>query len=162
MPKRKPPESLNDLRALLDQAAVARTLLPLSVPAYQPQQLAEALHVSIASIAILLLVDVARDRVAAIVPADARVDLVKLASALGARSARLFGGADRHQADPAPLAAPVTTLPTIMERSLLSHDYLYTGTGDAQWALRIRPAALHKATSAIIADMVRGLYQPSP
>jgi prolyl-tRNA editing enzyme YbaK/EbsC (Cys-tRNA(Pro) deacylase) len=155
MPKRRPPETLDRVRALLDQAAVARTLLPIATPVYDPRQLAETLGVPVASVAALFMADVERDRIAVIVPGDAHIDLLKLAAALGARRARLVGSADRRHDQPAPLPAPVTTVPAVMDRALLSHAYVYAGTGDPLWALRITPAALRKVNGAIVADVAR-------
>jgi prolyl-tRNA editing enzyme YbaK/EbsC (Cys-tRNA(Pro) deacylase) len=155
MPRQRLPATLDRIRALLDAAAVHRVFIPLEMPAYRPAEIAEALQVPIASVAVAVLADAGGDRFAAILPGEARVDLARLADSIGARRVRLSGRGAGHGEDPAALPAIVTGLPTVMDRSLVGRHYLYGTTGDPSWVVRLEPAALHRATGAIVAAISR-------
>ncbi|HWE61317.1 MAG TPA: YbaK/EbsC family protein [Chloroflexota bacterium] len=155
MPRIRLPETLDRIRALLDGAAVPRVFLPLSAPAYHPLDIAEALNVPLDNVATALLADADGDRMMAIVPGDARIDLSRLAAALGARHVRLAGRGTVRGQEPTPLPAVVSGLPTLIDRSLLSRLYLFGSTGDPSWVLRLEPAALQRVTNAMVGDIVR-------
>ena len=151
----KPPPTLDSLRAQLDQAAVSRVLLPLDQPVHRPEDLAATLHMSVTLIAVPILVDADGDRLTAIIPGGSRLDLYKLAAAVGARQVRLHGtGKSRRQAH-SEEPQLITGLPTVLDRSLMRLDYLFSFTGDPQWAIRIGPIELRRATAGQLADIAR-------
>lgn len=156
MPRAQPPATLDALRAQLDAAAVRRVLLPLAQPVHQPEDLAAALHVPLRSVAAPVLVEADGDRLTAIVPGDRRLDLYKVAAAVGARQIRLYGaGRSRRRQTPPEEARLLSGLPTVLDRSLTRLEYLFSFTGDPLWAIRIGPVELQRAASAQVADIVR-------
>jgi Cys-tRNA(Pro)/Cys-tRNA(Cys) deacylase len=155
--KGRPPASLDRLRALLDAAAVRRALLPHDTPASTPEERATALSVPPASVADARIVEADGDLLVAIIPGDRRLDLASLAAAVGARRARPAGAEDvRRRLGVDPAQVPLLTgLPTVLDRSLLARGYLFGGTGDPLWTVRIAPADLKRATGAIVAAITR-------
>lgn len=149
------PATLDRMRALLDAAAVARVFLPLEAPAYTPTAIAAALHLPLESIAVAVPAEADGDRLLAIVPGGARVDLSRLAELLGARRARLRGRGAGHGDEP---AAPgiVSGLPTVIERALLGREFVYGTTGDPSWVVRLEPRVLQRVTGAIVGEITRG------
>lgn len=157
----KPPESLDRLRALLDEAAVHRVLIPLGVRAGSPENVATILGIPLSRVVISLLADVEGDRVVALVPADQRLDLGRLAAGLGAKGARLVGAEPRRgQAQPPP--AMISGLPTVIDRSLLRSEYLFGTSGDPGWVVKMTPAEVRRATKGIVADIVRTTRESRP
>lgn len=161
MKRARLPETLGPVRALLDTAAVHRIFIPLDEPARRPDELAAALAVPVGSVAVTHFAEADGDRLAAIVPGDARLDLGKLAIAVGApQRARLLGKGDLRKDQDAEDVPPVTGLPTVIDRSLLRREYVYGRTGDPLWVLKIGSAGLRRATNAIVADIVRSAPLP--
>ena len=154
--RRKLPESLAALRARLDEAAVRRTFLHLDAPATTPDMLATALALPLSAIVVALKLEAGGDLLIAIIPANARLDLRALAAAVGADRVRAAGQRGPRRAQEAPALQPlVTDLPTVLDTSLASREYLFGASDDPSWALRIGAAALRRVTGAILADIVR-------
>lgn len=160
---RKLPPSLDALRARLDAAAVRRTFLHMDAPATTPDELAMALALPLNAVVVALKAEAGGDLLIAIIPAGTRLDLPALAAAVGADRVRLAGRREPHGGGETPILQPlVTDLPTVLDRSLASREYLFGASDDPSWALRIGAAALRRTTGAIIAAIVRGAMPLQP
>ena len=161
--RRKLPESLAVLRARLDAAAVRRTFLHLDAPATTPDILAMALALPLSAIVVALKLEAGGDLLIAIIPANARLDLRAVAAAVGADRVRVASHRGPRGAEEKPSLQPlVTDLPTVLDKSLASREYLFGASDDPGWALRIGAAALRRATGAILADIVRAQRTSRP
>src|SRR5579863_6293605 len=91
MRRPRPPATLDDLRAHLDDAAVRRVLIPHDAPAHAPEERALILKAPLTAVCQVLIAEADGDTLAAIIPGGGRLDLVLLAGAVGARRATLMG-----------------------------------------------------------------------
>jgi hypothetical protein len=48
----------------------------------------------------------------------------------------------------------ITGLPTLIERSLLSREMVFTTTGEPGWVMRIGPNEMRQVTNALVADVI--------
>jgi len=148
------PESLTKLRALLDEAAVKRTLIPLPEPAEQPEQMAVALALPLRVVARSVLARADGDLLVLIAPGDRKIDLRRVAPLVGAQRVTLVG-AERGRQHEAAGPALVTGLPTLIDSALLVLEYVYGPSGDPHYVLRLTPKALRKAAHAICGEITR-------
>ncbi len=169
MVRGRPPASIDQLRLVLDKASARRSLINVAqaeAPAAVPAR--KAVVPSAARVT-AVIVAVQRDYLAAIIPAGDRLDTNALAESVGARSARLLGPqavrewlgiAGNAQQDDLPgrvlewnEVPLITLLPTVIDRSVMERDFLYGGTGDPSWTLKIAPDELRRVTNAQVATI---------
>lgn len=94
----------------------------------------------------------------AIAPGDARVDVSKVAEALGYSSLRLarpetvlrMAG---YSVGGVPPVGHGTALPVVIDKRVLDYPIVYGGGGDEQHMLRISPADIVRLTGAVVADI---------
>lgn len=151
----RPPESLDPLRAILDEAAVKRVLIPLESPVSSAAELAVALAVPLANVADALLAEADGDKLMILITGGTRVDLPKVAALLGARRVRLAGAVPTRSRVHTFTPTLITSLPTVMDRALVSHSHIFGRTVDPLWILKISPEGLRKVLHPLVGDCTR-------
>lgn len=164
MARSGPPASVEQLRALLDRAAIRRSFITgnLESSGTGRRPLPQGTRVR------AVIAEVDHDYMAAIIAEGDRLDSAALASALGARRARVVGPravrawlgtalSQGEEADTGPLGwdeVPlVTQLPTVLDHALLGREFLLGATGEAACLLHIAPAELRRVTAALVAPI---------
>jgi Cys-tRNA(Pro) deacylase len=106
--------------------------------------------------------------VLALVPGDRRADTAKIASAVGAASARIARGKEVEAATgfpPGAVAPFALTGPArvVLEQTLLAQPVVWVGGGSDLHMVRLAPAELLRLTRAEPADAVQDAYDsPDP
>jgi prolyl-tRNA editing enzyme YbaK/EbsC (Cys-tRNA(Pro) deacylase) len=161
--------SLDRLNAVLDAAGVRRRVLPVvGMPSTVPE-LAVMLGVSAMDLLMTTLVEADSDYVAVMAPGLARVSPGQIAEIVEAKHVRVTGArparawlsrlttAQHSGEDVSPLGwweVPfITGLPTVVDQALLARSFVYAGTGDLHWVVRIAPDALLRVTNALVGDV---------
>lgn len=95
----------------------------------------------------------------AVAPGDGRVQLTKVARALGLAQLKLASpdaalAATGYPVGGIPPVGHVRALPVVLDASLAGLDEVFGGGGDLWHMLRISPAEIVRATGAIVADIL--------
>jgi prolyl-tRNA editing enzyme YbaK/EbsC (Cys-tRNA(Pro) deacylase) len=167
--------TLDRLRLTLDTAGVRRRLLPVADTPASPNDVAAILHISASDIVIPVILEAEGDYLAVLSSASARLSLGQVSEVVGAKRVRTLGprsvrkwlskviGLPESSQDSPSLSwweVPfVTGLPTVMDRSLMSREFVYAPVGEADWIMRIGPDEIRRATAAVVAD-VTGRNKP--
>ena len=123
-------------------------------------QAAEAMGVSPAEVFKTLMAELDGKPICAIVPSDEEVNMKKLASALGGKSAQMMKPPDAERLtgykvggiSPLGQRKPV---PTALDELATLYDEIYINGGQRGLQIRIRPDDLVRALSCVVADLVR-------
>ena len=123
-------------------------------------QAAEAMGVSPAEVFKTLMAELDGKPVCAIVPSDEEVNMKKLASALGGKSAHMMKPADAERLTGykvggiSPLGQR-KQVPTALDELATLYDEIFLNGGQRGLQIRIRPADLVTALDCVVADLVR-------
>jgi prolyl-tRNA editing enzyme YbaK/EbsC (Cys-tRNA(Pro) deacylase) len=167
--------TLDRLRVALDAVGVRRRLLPVADSTASPNDLAATLHIAANDIVLPVILEADGDYLAVLSSGSARLSLGQVSEIIGAKRVRtpgprsvrkwlskFIGMPDSPQESPALTwwEVPfITGLPTIVDRSLLSREFVYAPVGDSGWIMRIGPDEMRRATSAVVGD-VTGRNRP--
>ena len=124
-------------------------------------QAAAALGVAPAEVFKTLMVLVDGQPVCAVVPADAELNLKKLAAAVGGRSARMMPPVEAERLTGYRVGgiSPFgqrRSVPTVFDTRALAHARIYLNGGQRGLQLRVAPADAIAAAAAATADLARG------
>jgi Cys-tRNA(Pro)/Cys-tRNA(Cys) deacylase len=123
-------------------------------------QAAEAMGVPASQVFKTLMAELDGKPVCAIVPSDEEVNMKKLASALGGKSAQMMKPADAERLTGykvggiSPLGQR-KTVPTALDELATLYDEIFLNGGQRGLQIRIRPADLVTALGCVTADLVR-------
>jgi prolyl-tRNA editing enzyme YbaK/EbsC (Cys-tRNA(Pro) deacylase) len=161
--------ALDRLNAALDAVGVRRRVLPVVGMPATPPELAAILGVAAMDLLMTTLVEADGAYVAVMAPGLTRVSTGQIAEIVGAKHVRVTGArqarawlarltaAQRSGEDVSPLAwweVPfITGLPTVVDQALMARSFVYAGTGDRHWVVRIAPDALLRVTNALAGDV---------
>ncbi len=155
-------ESHNPLAAYLAQGAVVGELVRPGAEMPTVRLAAAALGVEpsriVKSIVFCHKKDAARACLA-IAPGDGRVQIKKVAAALGLAQLKLASpdkalAATGYAVGGVPPVGHVKPLPVVIDQSLLAQGEVWGGGGDCWHMLRITPAEIVRATGAVVADIL--------
>ncbi len=123
-------------------------------------QAAEAMGVSPSEVFKTLMAELDGRPICAIVPSDEEVNMKKLASALGGKSAHMMKPADAERLTAykvggiSPLGQR-KLVPTALDELACLYDEIFLNGGQRGLQIRIRPDDLVTALNCVIADLVR-------
>jgi len=149
-------------------AALVKAGVPFTLSSYEYDphaervglQAAEAMGVSPSIVFKTLMAELDGKPVCAIVPSDEEVNMKKLASALGGKSAQMMKPADAERLTGykvggiSPLGQRKAVLTALDELATL-HNEIYINGGQRGLQIRIKPDDLAGALGAQVADLVR-------
>lgn len=123
-------------------------------------QAAEAMGVSPGEVFKTLMAELDGKPICAIVPSDEEVNMKKLASALGGKSAHMMKPADAERLTGykvggiSPLGQR-KAVPTALDEMAQLYDEIFLNGGQRGLQIRIRPDDLVKALDCVVADLTR-------
>jgi prolyl-tRNA editing enzyme YbaK/EbsC (Cys-tRNA(Pro) deacylase) len=154
------PESVQRVAAFLHEARAEAILEEFAEGTTTAEDAARAVGADVSQI-VKSLVFVSDDGrpVLALVPGDRRADAEKVARAVGAGAARV---GSRKEVESATGVAPGSVAPfplpkiehVLIDRTLLSHEYVWVGAGSPNHIARLRPAELTRLARARQMDVV--------
>jgi prolyl-tRNA editing enzyme YbaK/EbsC (Cys-tRNA(Pro) deacylase) len=162
--------ALDRLRVVLDTAAIRRRMLRVAPLENSRQAVAAFLGIVTPDVTATTILEADGDYLAVLGAGGTRIALDRVAETVGARRVRVPGprqvrawlarlqSRTQDAAAPAPIEwweVPfITGLPTVIDRSLLTRQFLYASTGDPAWVARIAPDELRRATLALPGDVI--------
>ena len=163
MAKKQKPAGGTPATVALTKAGVAFDLFPYDYDPDAPRvglQAAEALGVAPEQVFKTLMAELDGKPICAIVPSDEEVNMKKLATALGGKSARMMKPADAERLtgykvggiSPLGQRKPV---PTALDEMAQLYDEIYLNGGQRGLQIRIKPNDLIVALDCIVADLTR-------
>jgi prolyl-tRNA editing enzyme YbaK/EbsC (Cys-tRNA(Pro) deacylase) len=145
-------------RRFLEEHGVAHRVIE-HPPTYTAEADARASHLPLEQTAKSVVVKCGEIDALAVIPAAHRLDLAKLAVAMGGTPAALADEAEMARAFPdyevgaEPPIGPLVNAPVVIDKSLLGHDEVVCAGGDHRHSLLLDPLQLARVSDATIAEI---------
>lgn len=175
-PDTDPNTTLDRLRVALDAVGVRRRLLPVTDSPVSLSDLAATLRIAESDIVVPVILEAEGDYLTVLASGSARLALSQVSDLVGAQRVRTPGPRSVRKwlgkllgLPGAPPDSPalnwwevpfITGLPTVVDRALLSREFVYAPVGDAGWIMRIGPDEMRRATSAVVGDVTGRKTRP--
>lgn len=147
-----------DVHNFLQNADVPHEIFLMETPAKSPEQTAAILGLQPKEVVKSTILFIDGKPTNAIIPAHKKVSLDKIKSAFGDSKVELASSKTTVETTgyvlgATPPVAHKNPLRTIIDKDCMNLDVLYTGSGDLNAMLKIRPDDLHRLTDADILDI---------